>query len=355
LRTANRNTDSEGIRKAQSVSITEKTHRSDIDELISVYADPIIKKVLLQRLNIYFNPQRKALNQPEAEDLYQTVILKLITSLGGRGRAFSTEDIYEVSNYVATITHNVCNDFLRTKYPERNRLKNKLRDLMRRHPDFTWWMVEDRLLCGLVSWSGRPESPNIEKLVAELNGRGDESETNKLLVSCLIRLPLSRLVAELFSRVEGPIEIDQLVYIIARLQGIKDQMNESIDTEDLSALQIADSPGRFYERLELREFLLRLWNACCELPLSQRKAFVFTSSDNKGDSLLHIVLREQAITITKIYQALNMTREDLSAVWERLPMDGSTAAAELGTSTQMIAKWRHRALRKLSAEFGIKK
>jgi RNA polymerase sigma factor (sigma-70 family) len=355
LRTANRKTDSEGIRKTESPGATEKTHRSDLDELISVYADPIIKKVLLQRLNIYFNPQRKAINQPEAEDLYQTVILKLVACLGGQGNSISTDDIYEVSNYVATITHNVCNDFLRTKYPERNRLKNKLRDLMRRHPDFTCWMVEDRLLCGLVNWSGRPESPNVEKLVYEFNGKSDESETNKLLVAHLIKLPLSRLVAELFARGEGPIEIDQLVHIIAKLQGIRDQMNESIDPEDLSALQIADSSSRFYERLELKEFLLRLWNACCELPLSQRKAFIFTSSDNKGDSLLHIVLREQAITITKIYQALNMTREDLLAVWERLPMDGSTAAAELGTSTQMIAKWRHRALRKLSSEFGIKK
>jgi RNA polymerase sigma factor (sigma-70 family) len=343
-----------GIREDESAASPEKTYRGDIDELIAVCADPIIKKVLLQRLNIYFNSRGRGLNQPEAEDLYQTVILKLIACLVANGGAQVTEDIYKISNYVATIAHNVCNDFLRVKYPERNRLKNKIRDLMRRHPDFSCWIVADHTLCGLTEWAGRSESLKAEKLFDELQEK-DEGGVDQLNLAELIRLPLSKLVVELFSRCEGPIEIDRLVHLIANLHGVKDQLNESIDIDSLAVLQIADSSAGYHEDLEAKELLLGLWKACGELPLNQRKAFILTTSDYTGESLLHSVLREQVVTITQIYRSLGVTREGLISIWDKLPLSAAAAAAELGTSIQMIAKWRHRALRKLAVEFCIRK
>ncbi len=353
MRTANRNADLSGIREDESANPAEKTHRGDIDELIAVYADPIIKKVLLQRLNIYFSSSRKGLNPPEAEDLYQTVLLKLVAFFNANGAASSTRDICEIRRFVATITHNVCNDFLRMKYPERNRLKNKLRDLMRRHPDFSCWMMENRILCGLKNWVGQAESKQAERLVDDLNEKDDADEVGKL-TDCA-RLPLSKLVAEIFSRCEGPIEIDHLVYIIARLHGIKDRLNQSIEGDNQSLAQIPDSSVSYYEHLETKEFFLMLWRACCELSLGQRRAFILTSSDYMGESLLHRLLRERVITISQVYQSLDLTREFLASLWDKLPMDAATAAVELGTSAQMIAKWRHRAMRKLSEVFGLKR
>jgi RNA polymerase sigma factor (sigma-70 family) len=342
-----------GIRESDSASPPEKIHRSDIDELIAVYADPVIKKVLLQRLNIYFSPSRKGMNPPEAEDLYQTVLLKLIASFSANGAASTTQDISEFHKFVATITHNVCNDFLRMKYPERNRLKNKLRDLMRRHPDFTCWMIEDRILCGLKTCTGQAESPQVVRLIEDLNEKEGDREAHKL--ANYIKLPLSKLVAELFARCEGAIEIDHLVVIIAKLHGIRDRLSESIDSDNQSILQIPDSSVKYYEHLETKEFLLRLWRACCELSPGQRRAFILTSSDYMGESLLLRLLREQVVTISQVYQSLDLTKEFLTSIWDKLPMDAPTAAVELGTSAQMIAKWRHRAMRRLSEVFGLKK
>ena len=354
MRTANFNSDSVRKEEEQSSGAVEKTHQGSIDELIAAYADPIIKRVLLQRLSLHIDPRRKGLNQPEAEDLYQTVLLKLVSCLGATGNALKTQDIYEVGNYVATITHNVCNDFLRMKYPERNRLKNKLRDLIRRNPDFTCWMMENRTLCGHIKWAGCSESSVAEKLIGEIDEQ-DHDQSGRLKIADLVKLPLSKLVSELFHRFEGPVEIDNLVQIVAKLQGIKERLNESIDGDDLSTLEMTNSLARHDEYLEVKELLLRLWNTCGELPLNQRKAFIFTSHDYTGESILHRVLREQIVPISQIYKSLNLTREELMMIWKRLPMSTADAAMELGTSIAMIAKWRHRALRKLSPVFGLKR
>ena len=106
---------------------------------------------------------------------------------------------------------------------------------------------------------------------------------------------------------------------------------------------------------ELKELLLELWKACCDLPFNQRKAFILTTSDDTGESFLHSIVREQVVTITEIYRALGMAREELISIWDRLPLNTRAAALELGTSMQMIAKWRHRALRKLAVEFCLRK
>ncbi|HKX30688.1 MAG TPA: hypothetical protein VJ302_23565 [Blastocatellia bacterium] len=328
----------------------EKNRRATLDELISVEADPIIRKVLLHRLNLYLNSRGRNLGQPEAEDLYQTVILKLVAGLGAENAELLAQDLGQIHSYVATIAHNVCNDFLRMKYPERNRLKIRLRDLMRRYPGFACWIVESQLLCGLHHWTGRVESARAATLIAELNQEeAGESDLNRL---SLMKLPLSGLVVELFNRCEGPIEIDRLVQIIIKVQGLEERPEASLDGDDLSEGQLADTRETFCEQVELRELLRRLWAVAFELPLNQRKTFIFTSSDYTGESLLHRILREQIVTITQIYQALEMTREQLISLWDRLPLDASATAAELGTSIHMVAKWRHRALKRLSAECG---
>src|SRR5262245_57422354 len=112
---ADRDIDFVGARVSDSISAIEKTHWSSHVELIEVYADPIIKKILSYRLNFYLSSGGRGLNQPEAEDLYQTVVLKLISCLGAGGEEMMVQGSDRINSYVAAITHNVCNDFLRMK------------------------------------------------------------------------------------------------------------------------------------------------------------------------------------------------------------------------------------------------
>jgi RNA polymerase sigma factor (sigma-70 family) len=348
LSAANYRVDSKKSQNADSSPTTEKSQQG-IEEIINSYADPIIRKILNHRLNLYFNPLRKDLHQPEAEDLYQTVVLKLVARLNKSNLDLSRQDIDEIKGYVAAIAHNVCNDFLRMKYPERNRLKSKLRDLMRRTSGFSYWKSDDLFLCGYAKWTGGKESARAVEVLLELEENGSRVEAGKLTE--FSGLPLISLVAKLFDRCEGPVDIERLVQIVAYLQGVKDYPKESIDADMGTVNQIAEQPGRFYEHLEAKEFLVRLWTELCELPLNQRKTFVLTSYDHHGKSLLHLLLREQVVTISQIYISLETTRDELIAIWDKLPMNISTAAKELGTSTHMIAKWRHRAMKRLTGIF----
>jgi len=332
--------------RTREISLYAEKNQQIVGDLIARYADPIIKKILNQRLNLYFNPQRRDITQPEAEDLYQTIVLKLVAGIRKKNIDPNSQNIEEIQNYIAKIAHNVCNDYLRMKYPERNRLKSKLRDLMKRHSDFSCWKAEDQLVCGYTSWAGGMESARAVIMLREL----EENETKEL-----IKLALSDLVGELFDRCGGPIEIERLVQMIAGVQGVKDYQKESIDTSPISIKRIANAPGRDHEELEARELLRHLWMKMGELPRNQRKTFALTSGDHTGESLLHTILREQIVTITQIYSALEITRDELIEIWDRLPLDIATAAKQLRTSTHMVAKWRHRSSKRLAATLGVVK
>src|SRR5262249_52663736 len=131
------------------------SHHATTDELIVSYVDPVIKKVITQRFRLYLNTHQNILLSPELEDLYQTIVMRLYGNNWVRTVLLPKHDIDEVKKYAATIAHNVCNDFFRARYPERNRLKDKLRDLLKRHPDFAHWKVGDQTLCGFADWLGR--------------------------------------------------------------------------------------------------------------------------------------------------------------------------------------------------------
>src|SRR5262245_44417556 len=310
LRTAEYQEGCEENRKIDISPSAEKNQRV-ISELIDIYADPIIKKVLNQRLNLYFNPQRKDRTQPEAEDLYQTIVLKLVTSIRNKNIDQASQNIEEIRNYIAKIAHNVCNDYLRMKYPERNRLKNRLRDLMKRHSGFSCWKAEDQLLCGYSSWAGGMESSKVAMIMRELEENENLADVLRTNGKELIKLELSDLVEELFDRCEGPIEIERLVHMIAGVQGVKDHQKESIDSSPFSTLRIANAPGRDHEELETRELLRHLWMEVCRLPRNQRKTFALTSGAHTGESLLHTILHEQIVTIAQIYNALEISRDEL--------------------------------------------
>ncbi|MCI0664792.1 MAG: hypothetical protein L0220_27330, partial [Acidobacteria bacterium] len=250
---------------------------------------------------------------------------------------------------------NVCNDYLRMKYPERNRLKSKLRDLMKRHSGFSCWKAEDQLVCGYSSWAGGIESAKAVIMMRELEENESFAGFGRTNGKELIKLALSDLVVELFDRCGGPIEMERLVHMIAGVLGVKDYQKESIDTSPISIQRIANAPGRDHEELEAREFLRHLWMKIGELPRNQRKAFALTCGDHTGESLLHTILREQVVTITQIYSALEITRDELIEIWDSLPLDAAAAAIHLKTSIHMVAKWRHRSLKRLAATLGVVK
>src|SRR5262249_16183499 len=139
------------------------------DELIISRIDPIIKKIIYDRLKGWLHTTPKTLLSAEAEDIYQTIVMRLFGNNWIRNVSSQNNNIGDVKRYAATIAHNVCNDFFRERYPERNRLKAKVCDLLRRHPKFAYWKLEDQTLCGFSRWTGCGQSKRVEELIREIN------------------------------------------------------------------------------------------------------------------------------------------------------------------------------------------
>src|SRR5262245_46522006 len=121
-----------------------------LDEIILAQSAPLVRKVLRQRLSLYISHSGTNPNNPDAEDLYQEIIARLLQRLKDWIGGPDDHPIQNYRNLVITITVDACNDYLRGKAPARARLKNSLRDLLVRHRDFKTWKGENRKqLCGL--------------------------------------------------------------------------------------------------------------------------------------------------------------------------------------------------------------
>src|SRR5215470_8569928 len=124
-----------------------------LSKLILEQAEPSVRQVLRYRLRFYIGKGGKSPSNPDAEDLYQDVIAKLVRSLNevySRGKNSSLKDFKQ---YATRVAINACNDYLRSKYPSRTRLKDNIRDTLERHPSFDIWKSEqDETVCGFVAW-----------------------------------------------------------------------------------------------------------------------------------------------------------------------------------------------------------
>lgn len=322
---------------------------SDIDYVIKMVADPLARLILTKRLNFVLGTSLSSSRQPDAEDLYQTVMLKVAGFLANIEINDRWPSPDEMRGYLARIIHNVCNDFLRQKYPERSRLKDRIRDILKRHRDFDMWNGINGVVCGFKSQRGQAESPQVRVLLLDLAAYSGAKEVDELGIRQLERLKMPELLAELFRRLGGPINIDHLINIISEMQGIKDRPHESIDTIAYSEPIPASRSNDGFDLIASQELLHKIWRALCEMKLNQRRAYLYIQTDYEGQSLLHVIIHQQAVALNEILQSLELTREDLILLLQRVPMDTTMAAIELGTSNSMIAKWKHRALRKVRA------
>lgn len=334
---------------------TDEAEREQLlSDLILFEAAPLVRNTLRQRLGFYVSPLGANPRNHDAEDLYHDVMAKLIGLLNDPQLRTGQLEVKNFRQYVLRVATNACYDYLRTKSPARNRLKNNLRDLLERHPDFAAWRLgEGDLLCGFTVWLNRDKSPAIDKRFSPLEGKSQEFLSTKFAREDVKRIPLTRLVAEVFRWLEGPIEFERLVQIAALLLDVKDQPPRSLDEEGDLPEFLSDSTFRCETRLEVRELLRSLWAAVRRLPPKQRDTFGLSFADDGGDDLFTLLLDAEIATLPEIAAAFERSLEDLLVLWQQMPMDNAGLAQELNATRPQVNKWRFRALRQLEKEFQL--
>ena len=326
----------------------EPERQQQLDELVTLRAAPLIRKVLRRRLGFYVSAQGINASNQDAEDLYQEALTRVIQVLNQLHTSPTVTNIANFEGYVSRVTSNICMDFLREKSPARTRLKDTLRDLFRRHGDLVSWEYEGEILSGFIAWRNTGKSTFSDQDTRELETKLEAFQSIRFADEDVRAAPLSQVLAELFDWIGGPVDIDALVRMVAYLLNIKDQQIASFDDQGASwdtyfkaNIHTAESHAR------ANELLARLWHAIRELPAEQRDAFAFGFEDEAGQDLFTILLDAAIVTWDELAHGMQRPVKELAKLRMQMPMDGTVAAEILGTERKNVWKWRYRAIRTL--------
>jgi DNA-directed RNA polymerase specialized sigma24 family protein len=303
----------------------DEERREQLDRLLVDRARPLIASVLAR-----FAKSDRALGGEEADDVTGTVILRLMRKLQNP-EALTGEAIRDFDGYVATLTYRTIYDVMRQRFPERTRLKNRIRYLLGHDPRFAVWTAGDGVVCGLRAWEGRADA--VDTLVIS---RGMASRV------MLDRERPHDAVAAIFERAGRPRSLESLVRIVAELWDVVEIRAEAPDDQ-----LAASSPGHAV-RFETRQFLESLWNEIRQLPENQRAALLLNLRDADGVNAVALILFVGIARIEEIAEVMSLRTEELMDLWDELPLDDHTIAARLRVTRQQVINLRRAARERLS-------
>ena len=284
----------------------------------------------------------------EADDVRNDVVVHILSRLRKLKADRAQTPILNFPSYVASIAYRTCYTHLRRLYPQRARLKNRLRyaltydaDLSIGQDGFGIWR------CGLTAWeAAAPESD--DKAYQEFRAQPAAFALAAMPDFADQQLGLADGVKLLLERVGQPVDLDVLVDAIGGVLGVDDRQPVWSTTGDLdAALDAADSRQPITQTLMHRQFLARLWSEVCELPINQRIAILLNLRDEDGRSALPMLPVTGIATIRQIAETLEMPAIALAGLWPELPLDDATIATRLGLKRQQVINLRKSARERL--------
>jgi RNA polymerase sigma factor (sigma-70 family) len=316
------------------------------DELLQTFAAPVIRRALRDRLGFRAGANGRDSNPAEAADLFQDAMLALVAKLNQADA--HNNGIRDFDKYVRGIAANACRDFLRRKAPIRSTQNHNLRDLLTRHRDFAIWPDgSGGHLCGFAVWKDRAadsvSSAQRDKIIRALRQSGIARPDRQ-------RLPLSRILSEIFNQFGHPIELETLAEICSELRAMPDMQLESLDQQaEESGFDVADPTPPADSRIEIKERLQEVWEELRRMPPNHRLCLCLIFSDPDGETVLHHLLNARLVPLGELTSTLGLTREQLMELWKEMPMEIASTAKYLGAPRPQVGQWYHRALKRLLA------
>ena len=171
-----------------------------LERLLAEHAEPIVKKITFFKL-------KWSADQQDEQDVLSEVILHLIKRLGDLRKSTASGVIHNFCAYTAQTTHNCCNELLRSKYPMRSRLKNRIRYLLSHRKNLAIWQnTENEWLCGLSGWANPAAS--IPVTGEPKNAGGPPATPGRSSPNLNSNLKLIKLVETFLAERGGPAPLD---------------------------------------------------------------------------------------------------------------------------------------------------
>src|SRR5712691_7822005 len=117
--------------------------RDDPSEVAVAQGQPVIRAIVTRRLG------GSASMGQDIEDVCSDAMLALLSR-------YETEPhpVENIAAYASVVAYHACDNYFRRRFPQRHRLKNKLRYLLKPEYGFDLWDGGQGWVCGLSHWKG---------------------------------------------------------------------------------------------------------------------------------------------------------------------------------------------------------
>ena len=303
----------------------DDSRRQELEVLIVEHAAPTIQGVIRR-----FARNDRTVGREENEEVAATVTLRLLRKLQSSD-SLADDVIRNFESYVATLTYRTIYDVLRERFPERTRLKNRIRYLLNHDARFALWPTDDGMVCGLAAWKGRSDAlPAFELRQSAITATMRDAQQP------------GRVVQTIFERAGKPLELDALVTVVADLWNVAEARLQTPDVE------VGDPLPTHAARYEERQFVETLWNEIRELPPRQRAALLLNLRDPSGVNAVALFVVLGVGRFDDIAASIGMSPAELAAIWESLPLDDLAIAERLGITRQQVINLRRSARERLA-------
>lgn len=308
-------------------------------DLIREHADPIIHRIIKNKLRVSLRQDLGTKDNQDALDLASNLSATVIAELRELQHNSSKRTIGSFPDYVAIKTYSACADYFREKNPHRSRLKNQLRRHLKQHARFDLWNGNDnRLYAGPYDWK-----PSLGEESKTINDIIDVSRTNEQNVPVS---DVDQLLSEIFANAQQPVLFDRVVAIVAERLDVKDVPDESF--EDAGLRNMSDGAPRIDLTIENRLYLERLWIEVCQLPLLQRTALLLNLREAHGGSVICFIPYLGIASRADIAEMVGLPIEHFESLWPELPLDDSMLAERMDLSRQQVINLRKTARERLA-------
>jgi DNA-directed RNA polymerase specialized sigma24 family protein len=306
--------------------------------------EPLIRRGVGYKLRLQSSGDSQ---HPEFEEIYNDIQLRLLRRLHALKQDPNRNQIVNLRGYVATVTRNTCDEYLRRRYPLRRSLKDKVRRHLLHHTEFALWEdTEYNWLAGLSGW----QSLDCARKDELWTTGGELKERLKLQWQTVDvqRLQIHDLLINILDAAQAPLDLDELTELVAGLWGIEDHSPEPLTENTCASLdeqQSADiNPATIIER---RELLQLLWREICQLPRRQRVALLLNLRNPHGVNIITLLPATGIATFEQIAQILEIPAAEFEQLWTDLPLDDLHIAAYLSATRQQVINLRKTARERL--------
>lgn len=287
----------------------------ELARMIVEHARPLVARIVSR-----YTRHATLMRAEDADDVLATIDLRLVQKL--REVRLSPEHaIANLQSYVATVAYNAVNDFLRARFPERARLKKRIRYVLTTDERLAMWMTLAGPACGLREWEGR------EDVLDELPPpRAQQREDHEL-------------VPHILRAAGAPVLVDALVDALVEAWNVR-------DAQEVGLAEVFARP--LDEQVEANDFARVLWREILELRPMQRQALLLNLRYNGEFDFVATLMLSGIARFSEIAAALEMTEEELAGLWKELPLDDLRIASRLNVTRQQVINLRRAARNRLT-------